>query len=100
MTPQAFLVLAALADVPIFYGLFRVFWKDWRECAEDWFEPDIQKQENQAWFGEGYSDHLQFVGACVSVIVVEYVAFVFVLGGETSAQFEWVMDLIMIWLRP
>ena len=44
MTPENFLALALLADIPLFYGIFRVFFRGWRECWDDWVNPSVYEE--------------------------------------------------------
>lgn len=92
MTPEAFLALALLADIPLFYGIFRVFFRGWRECCDDWVNPSVYEEDDPLL--DGYGKHLYF--ACICILVFEYMIYLLVLRRKPIPFMDWIVERLDI----
>lgn len=94
MTPENFLALALLADIPLFYGIFRLFFRGWRECWDDWVNPSVYEEDDLLL--DGYGKHLYLVCVCICILVFEYMIYVLVLGGKPIPFMDWIVEWLDI----
>lgn len=94
MNPYAALGLLVAANLPVFYLLFRLFWNDWEDFADE-FNSDPCNDTDVFSPREYLQNVWIYLFLCVGMLMTEYLVYVIYLGGTPIPELEGAINMAL-----